>query len=216
MTDERPVILLTGFGPFPGMPANLTGQLVPPWAARAAERWPDWTVVSEIFATEWDAAPQKLTELYAALRPQVALHFGVAERASGFEIETMAVNCCAPSLDAAGLLPSSSLVDAGGCGTLSTRLPADTIVARLATLRIPVGLSTDAGQYLCNSVFYRALGLAADSPMLCGFIHIPARLSDPSQHTEGIRRFDWETALEGGLAIVATCVEASESTAATS
>lgn len=205
----RPIILLTGFGPFPNTPVNLTSRLVPELAQRAARRFRGHEVIAEIFPTEWAKAPQRLAHLYAAHPPKVALHFGVSERAVGFAIETTAYNRCAATADAAGALPSAPQIDAAGGDTLPTRLPADEIVARLTRLRIPAVLSPDAGSYLCNTVFYRTLHHAAALPRtaVAGFIHIPPTLSDTADDGLGATRaFDWNVALLGSLEILRVCL----------
>lgn len=209
MAHAKPTILLTGFGPFPSVPDNLTARLVPLLAERVARRWPAYTIVSEVFPTEWSAAPRRLTELYAAFRPRLSLHFGVSQRAHGFAIETTAVNACAPVADAAGCLPLAEVLDETCEPAATTGLPTDAIIARLEALRIPVSRSADAGQYLCNAVFWQSLRHAATEPpgaMMAGFVHIPPCLAE-TEPSDGQRAFDLATALEGGVEIVAVCLE---------
>ena len=209
MATRRSIILLTGFGPFPGTPENLSARLVPELAQRAARRFRGHEVVSEILPTEWTRAPQRLSELYTKLHPKLALHFGVSERASGFVIETLAVNRCASTADAAGCLPHSDLIDEAGLETASTRLPAERIVARLSALGLPASLSTDAGHYLCNTIFYRALQQAVSDPAkptIAGFVHIPTELAASASAENGVRPFDSEVALTGSLEIIRVCL----------
>lgn len=210
MTASRPTtILLTGFGPFPGTPDNLTSRLVPELAKRAARRFRGHDIVSEIFPTEWARAPQRLNDLYAHHEPKLALHFGVSERAAGFNIETMAVNRCISAPDAAGSLPSAVHIHAGAAECLATRLPAEAIVARLTSLNIPASLSSDAGSYLCNTVFYGALRHAAAGPhgAIAGFIHIPTKLVAAGDTLHATTRpFDWNVALLGSLEIIRVCL----------
>ena len=59
LTPARPIVLLTGFGPFPGVPENATAVLVPRLAKAARELFPTYDFVAEILPTEWTAAPQK-------------------------------------------------------------------------------------------------------------------------------------------------------------
>lgn len=206
---RRPAILLTGFGPFPGTPLNLTSRLVPEVALRAGRRFRGHDIVAEIFPTEWSRAPQHLAELYAAHAPKVALHFGVSERATGFAIETTAYNRCAATADASGALPSAPHIEPDGAEHLPTRLPADDIVARLHALNIPAALSPDAGRYLCNTVFYRTLHHAATLPRatVAGFIHIPPQLAGSARDdAQATRAFDWNVALLGSIEIIRVCL----------
>ncbi|MDO9384705.1 MAG: pyroglutamyl-peptidase I [Hyphomicrobiaceae bacterium] len=209
MPASRPTILLTGFGPFPGIPENLTSRLVPEVAQRAIRRFRGHAVVSEIFPTEWTRAPQRLDELYQQHSPKLVLHFGVSERATGFQIETTAFNRCLSLTDAAGCLPSALEIDPAGSASMSTRLPAEDIVARLRSLNLPASLSPDAGSYLCNSIFYRTLHHAAALPRaaVAGFVHIPAKLDDSAGvQADAARPFDWNAALLGSLEIIRVCL----------
>jgi pyroglutamyl-peptidase len=209
MTPARPVILLTGFGPFPGHPENLTSRLVPELATRAARRFRGHDVVADVFPTEWVRAPERLAELYAAHAPKVALHFGVSQTATGFTLETAAFNRCASMTDATGNLPSAPQIEHDGAGELATRLPVDDIVAHLQALHLPVTRSADAGSYLCNTVFYRSLQLAAVVPKgaVAGFVHIPVSLSEDSgSERRSTRPFNWTVALLGSLEIIRVCL----------
>ncbi len=209
MPTPRPTILLTGFGPFPGIPENLTSRLVPEVAQRAARRFRGHDVVNEIFPTEWTRAPQRLSDLYERHAPKLVLHFGVSERATGFQVETMAFNRCLSLADAAGCLPSALEIDPKGSANLATRLPAEDIVARLRSLNLPAALSPDAGGYLCNSIFYRTLHHAAALPRaaVAGFIHIPPQLTQASEaQANATRPFDWNVAVLGSLEIIRVCL----------
>jgi pyroglutamyl-peptidase len=209
MPAPRPVILLTGFGAFPGIPDNLSARFVPQLAERAARRYRAHHVVSDVLATEWTAAPRRLAELYARHAPKLALHFGVSSAATGFVIETIAINGCAPSPDAAGCLPPASLIEPHGAASVPTGLPAEAIVRDLSSHGIPATVSADAGQYLCNTVFYRALQHAAAAPgrtPITGFIHLPASFARSGTAPSGPPAFTLPVALAGAMRIIRVCL----------
>ena len=79
----RRTILLTGFGPFPGVAENATSKLVPALAAAAREAFAEHAFLSEILDTAWDSAPARVAALLAHHKPHLALHFGVAREAQG-------------------------------------------------------------------------------------------------------------------------------------
>jgi len=195
--DIRPAIVLTGFGPFPGVKHNPSADLAEALAGLAAKRFAKKTVVLRILPTEWAAAPKLLAALYAEHKPAVVLHFGVSQRASGYCIETLARNEQSPACDAAGQFPHQPFVTKDGPRKLDTSIPAKAVVRRLTRLNVPATVSTDAGTYLCNSILYQSLQLAgrAKGPVKVGFVHIPAAFAAP---------FDFETALTGGIEIVRT------------
>ncbi len=179
--DRRPVALLTGFGPFPGVAENVTGRLVAEVARQARLLFPGYRFETDVLPTEWQTAPQRLVALLQDLKPELALLFGVAKDARGFRIETEAANSCWASPDAAGLTPLAPVLVHGAVAAYSTTLPTDSIVRRLKSLGVPVSISNDAGGYLCNAALYHALHAieSAGHPCRAGFIHIPDDLSKP-------------------------------------
>lgn len=213
MRRDRSVILLTGFGPFPGAPRNASSDLIAHLARLAGARLPGYAVHAETLPTEWRAGPARLAELLAEHDPVIALHFGVSHRARGFVVETRARNTRQDICDACGAPPDARVVADDGPDEISATLPIGLIVGRLRRKRLPVQVSRDAGGYLCNAVLYHSLaearsrGARGVGPRR-GFIHIPDSLS--KFRGGGARRssvclLDWESATRGGLEIMAAC-----------
>ena len=124
-------MLITGFGPFPGVPVNATMQLVPELAAAGTRAFAGVRIATAILATEWAAAPRTLDGLLAEVKPDLVLHFGVSSRARGFEVESRAANACTQMPDAAGILPAGERLRADGAEHVKASLPVQHIVARL-------------------------------------------------------------------------------------
>ena len=211
MHPNRPTILLTGFGPFPSVPANATTVLVPRIAEAAQRTFGGVAFASEVLPTEWSAGPARAAELYRLHRPIIALHFGVSSRATGFEIEARARNRCTLAQDAAGLLPPLDRLSPLGPETLAASIPALHIVERLRRRGLPAALSRDAGGYLCNALLYRSLELGRGQPDAprTGFIHLPASLVSERQPWRGPARacrLGWDDVVAGSLEIIATCL----------
>ena len=211
MTSQRPTVLLTGFGAFPGVAANATETLVPQLAAAARARFPDYDIVDAVLPVDWNRAPELLQSLIEANAPRLALHFGVSKGAEDFRIERIARNVREPRHDACGALPKEVAVVRSGADTLSATLPIDRIVEGLKNIGIPCCTSDDAGAYLCNALLYHSLAAAGTQamPHIAGFVHIPAALAagvcDPAETAEC--RLTWPTAVAGGLEIIAACLE---------
>lgn len=208
---RRDTILLTGFGPFPGVSENASQRFVPKLGHLAARRFSAHRVVSRILPTEWERAPARLEALYERERPKLVLHFGISAEANAYVIETLAHNTRRAAEDATGALPRDSAVMHGGPETLAARLPVADIAQRLHALRIPAVTSDDAGSYLCNAVLYRSLICAEQisEPEAVGFFHIPQVIPPAllkSRADPNAMRFDWGTALIGGLEIIRTCL----------
>lgn len=208
---RRDTILLTGFGPFPGVVENASERFVPKLAHLAARRFSAHRVVARILPTEWERAPSRLQTLYERERPKLVLHFGVSERALGYIIETVARNARKDAEDAAGARPRDEVVVRGGPESIQARVPAVDIRERLTAIKVPAVTSEDAGEYLCNAILYKSLIFAEqiEQPDAVGFMHIP-RIIEPallkSQTNPLEMRFDWGTALLGGLEIIRTCL----------
>ena len=207
---SRGTLLITGFGPFPGMPENESARLVPKLANLAARRFSAHRVISRVLPTEWERAPQKLAALYTREKPKVVLHFGVSDRAHEFVIETVARNKQSLTPDALGAVPPSTRILNGGPKTVASTIPSDEIVKRLRALGVKAKLSDDAGAFLCNAVLYRSLLMAEtlDAGVLAGFVHIPHVIAAPQLKPRAAKAdiFDWDIALTGGLEIIRTCL----------
>jgi pyroglutamyl-peptidase len=209
MHPHRPVILLTGFGPFPTVAANATSVLVPRIAEAARVVLPGIAVEHAILPTEWRSGLDAFAELVARVRPYLALHFGVSSRATGFEIEVRGRNYCSSSADAAGRMPVSSCLSPVGPAVLASTLPVGHIVARLRQRGLPAKVSRDAGGYLCNALLYRSLEIARtlDATPRVGFVHLPSSLVHKSlRRPDAGCRLDWSDVVDGGVEIIAAAL----------
>jgi pyroglutamyl-peptidase len=215
MHSRRPIVLITGFGPFPGQPRNASSLLAEAVAAEAQSLVPGYAFKAATLPTEWETGPRVLGALLVELEPVIALHFGVSSRATGFVVETRARNERSPTPDACGAAPADCQVDIYGPDALSASLPARLIVDRLRRRGLPAQLSRDAGAYLCNAVLYHSLADArrrsangAGAGLRRGFVHLPDRLlagPGTSARRAAPSRLDWEGAVAGGLEIVSVC-----------
>ena len=210
---SRPAtVLLTGFGPFPGIPVNASGLLVPRLARAARKRFPGVTINALVLPTEWLRGPARVRAAIARNAPDIAIHFGVSPQAHGFVIERRGVNACSSAADGAGRLPPLAVLDPDGPERLASTLPVARIVKQLTAAGLPAVASDDAGTYLCNAVLFQSLALAAGrkSGLLAGFIHIPASLAgagpDGRSPAHGCT-LTLDQALAGGLEILAACLD---------
>jgi pyroglutamyl-peptidase len=215
LASRRPTILLTGFGPFPGVDSNATGELIPKLAEAARARFPEHEVIGEVLPVEWSRGPQALEGLLSGACAVLALHFGVSPEAKGFQIELVARNLRGARPDASGELPSCETVIATGPAMLASTVPAERIVARLTRGGFPCCTSNDAGSYLCNALMYHSLTAARTlpTPFLSGFIHVPANLQATScvETERGTEcALTWTAAVAGSLEIIAACLEGEE------
>lgn len=179
-TDDRSVrstrtILVTGFGPFPGAPFNPTGPLVQRLARKRHPVLANVRIVPHVFTTSYECVDGELPALIARHRPDALLMFGLATRSRHVRIETLARNTLSAIPDASGCVAADFQIDAGAQGSRPICAPDGDLLQAARRGRIPARLSRDAGGYLCNYLYWRALEAAAsaEGPRLAAFIHVP-------------------------------------------
>nr|WP_274630672.1 hypothetical protein [Mesorhizobium shangrilense] len=167
---------MTGFEPFPGAPVNPTEWLV----SRLRETPPSVERMgafrAETLPVSYQAVGLRLSEIGRAFRPDIAIHFGLAQACKGFRLERFARNrFVASHADNLGFVPASGPICAGP-ETLASSLPLAAIHGSLEAAGLPVEWSDDAGGYLCNTVFTLSLARAVDDfhPTMSGFVHVPS------------------------------------------
>jgi len=165
-------VLVTGFGPFPGMPHNASATMV------AALSRPDADAGIALFTAvvpvAWSEARIAAREAIVNAQPHAILHFGVSKQAAGFEIESRAINMCGAKADHGGIVRAGQPLDRSGKPVLHATMPSSTLLSALRQGGFPAQLSRNAGRYLCNALFYWSLAGADGGGPLVGFIHIPA------------------------------------------
>ncbi len=190
----RPRVLITGFGPFPGVAENPSAWLAETFAARPAEF--DCELRARVLPTEWEAVAL-MPRLYETLQPHVMIHFGLSERATTFRIEKSAHNRVALRADARGALPATPTIRNPGPDRFDTTLPAASLAAHLRMRGLPAVTSRSAGRYLCNFLYYHSLDWArgrTETPLIL-FVHIPPQSGGASPFRE-------QTLLDGAREIL--------------
>lgn len=199
-------LLVTGFTPFPGAPVNPTAHLIrhfetnPPLAGRDVE------LRLSVLPVDYAEAIPALERAAAGFDPHVAVHFGLANGASGFRLERLARNAVVASRpDNAGIIPKASVIS-DQRGHVPSGLPLVRIADALTAHGHTVEWSDDAGGYLCNYLFYHSAaglcrGIAAP---VGGFVHVGAvdvpgaSVADPVM--------DFSNFVQGAETILEICV----------
>jgi pyroglutamyl-peptidase len=185
-------ILVTGFGPFPGAPVNPTGALVQHLVRFRRPALAAVRRVGHVFPTSYAILEKDFPALVRQHRPDVILMFGLASRTRHLRVETVARNILSASLpDVTGTRPARTRLAAGGGTVLRTGAPCVRLLQSARNSRVRAALSRDAGRYLCNALYWRALEAVAqrDGPRLAVFIHVPKvrRHSVPRARTRAPR-----------------------------
>lgn len=182
MTDRPLRILVTGFGPFPGAPRNLTQALVARLTRLRRPALADVAVIGHVFPVSYSAVDLQLPDLLAHHRPHALLMFGLAARTPHLRIETRARSTLTTRWpDRDGRYNTHGAIVAGAeamaFGPHTRRL------LRVAqTSGVEAKLSRNAGSYLCNYLCWRALeaARAGTGPRLAAFVHVPPVAPGPA------------------------------------
>lgn len=161
--------LVTGFEPFGGDTRNPSADLA---LALDGARVGRLRVNGRVLPVEYAAAGKLIVELLRELRPAVVICTGLATSADVIRIETVAVNEDDSSFpDNSGVIRECSPIVPGGPRILNSTLPIGKILGECSRKKIAVDVSSDAGRYVCNHVFYTLLNERLAIPS--GFIHLP-------------------------------------------
>ena len=181
-------VLLIGFGPFPGAPFNPSSVLVKSLARRRRPALADVIYTTHVFATTYAAVDRDLPKLFAQ-KPDVILMFGLAARRRQLCIETRARNAVSVLYpDASGHHPRRGVVVHCGPAALPTAAPFADLLGAAKARDFPSRLSRDAGRYLCNYAYWRALERARGGRPLIQFVHIPPIRFNPRPRARPRRR----------------------------
>jgi pyroglutamyl-peptidase len=166
-------VVIAAFGPFPGAPSNPSGRLATVLARRRRPALAGIEITTHIFATAYAAVDRDLSELLAR-KPDVLLIFGLAGRRRHVCIETRARNARSVLFpDASGWRPKRAVIEPAQ-RALTGNAPFPRLVnALLRRVALPARLSRDAGAYLCNYAYWRALQAVRGGRPLVQFVHIP-------------------------------------------
>jgi pyroglutamyl-peptidase len=171
-SGRRPVILVTGFGAFPGAPSNPTQAIVSRLRKHAVRRLARlgvdlWLAVLPV---TFAGTAADLPRLLAELAPDIVLHLGLAGRRKTITVETRGLNrLTILRQDAAGRVAPRIEVRRGGAFQLPARVPVMRIISAIGEGGSAARPSISAGDYVCNHALYVSLA----EGFRAGFIHVP-------------------------------------------
>jgi len=166
-------VVIAGFGPFPGAPSNPTGRLATALARRRRPALADIEITSHVFTTAYAAVDRDLAKLLAR-NPDVLLIFGLAGRRRHICIETRAHNARSVLFpDVSGCRPERATIEDGQIRSRTGNAPFHQLLNVARRNKVPARLSRDAGAYLCNYAYWRALQHVRGKHPLVQFVHIP-------------------------------------------
>jgi pyroglutamyl-peptidase len=204
-------ILATGFSVFPMAELERNG-----WRPEGAR------LITRTLPVRFDLWERSYRPLLTEFEPDAAVAFGLSAKAQGMTLESTARNRVAVDRpDFTGACSAADCICASGPAVRPTRLPLREISASLRKADVPVARSDDAGDYLCNLLFYRLMESAEDGgPTVAGFIHVPyldtqaRRLIASGAIADGVYTLSEEQLLRGVQIAIQTCAHALSAKAA--
>lgn len=132
------------------------------------------------FAKAWPM----LKETIEATHPDIVIATGLKHTARGVMLERCATNLMdAAKPDVDNAIPRREPIDPDGPAAYWTRLPLRSILNDFTDDSIPATLSSDAGTFVCNSLFYNLLNwTATQERVLGGFVSFPLVGPAHSEH----------------------------------
>lgn len=164
-------VLLTGFEPFAGASLNPSEQIVKTLSATGIAQVDLHTAILPVVFTE---SSELLKHLIKQHQPDVVICLGQAEGRREISFERVAINLDDARLaDNAGRTITDQAVVEGGHPAHFTTLPVKEMVAAVRAAGIAAGLSTTAGTFVCNHIFYSLQHALLGQHKRSGFIHVP-------------------------------------------
>lgn len=191
---RKPLVLVSGFGPFEKVELNPSGEIA---RALAAHPPAGLRVVARVLPASFSRAPERWDELLERARaPALCLALGVAKR-PGFRLERYASPALkdVPRVDVDG---GSAREFSRRGPRLETSLPLGPLLADLkARGAEPVRISRTAGGYVCERVYHHLLVRAAERQVPALFVHVPPLRFTPLARQVRIVRWVLELLLGG-------------------
>ena len=178
------VILLTGFEPFGGDKVNSSWEAI---KNLDGQTFRSHTIKSRLLPVTYQGSTEELKRLINRFSPRVVICFGLSGRRF-VSIETIARNQDKTTFpDNDGVVRNGVAIVPGGPAEKPPRLPVRDIYQALKESGIPVDMSSNAGGYVCNHVFYTLMSRPLDDSVPRGFIHLPS-LNDSTFSPQNLER----------------------------
>lgn len=198
-------ILVTGFDPFGGEsinPAYEAVKLLPDNIGGAV-------IAKQLIPTSFSRSGKVIGEAIERVRPDAVVCIGQAGGRAAITPERVAVNLMdSTSPDNDGYIPTDIPVCADGENAYFSTLPVKEMVCAIRESSVNAALSLSAGTFVCNSLMYRVLYLAATryKGMRGGFIHVPyltEQTAGKRPGTPGMEMCDIVKGLTAAVSVVA-------------
>ena len=201
MTEK---ILITGFNAFGGETINPAEKAI----LRLPEQILGRQIFKQILPTEQVQSLQVLEAAMQRVQPDWVICVGQAGGRFGITPELVAINYDDFRIpDNAGAQPVDQPISPDGQPAYFSTLPIKAIVQKLQENDLPASISTTAGTFVCNHVFYGLMNLIEKQfpQTRGGFVHIPFTTSQVA-HKPGQPSLSLDDITRGLTLLIETCL----------
>ena len=169
-------VLVTGFEPFNNASSNPSHAVV-----KRLNELGISDLYFEVLPVEFGESARRLIRRIDEVKPDVVIALGQAEGRTQVTPERVAINVDdARIADNAGQMPIDQPISKDGYNAYFSTLPIKEIVAEINAANIPAAVSSSAGTFVCNHLFYQLQWHCLNKGIKSGFIHLP--LMDSQAH----------------------------------
>ena len=166
-------ILVTGFGPFHNHDVNASWVAVQELQRLGVKHngRPIPLEAREI-PVVYDVVSKEIPKLHEEIKPRMCVHVGVSPY-NEVKLERVARNQAYIIADVCKRVPSGFTCVPGGREAIFTGLNLDKVCQKVSErqINVKIGVSEDAGRYLCDFIYYTSLHTSRQAPVL--FVHVP-------------------------------------------
>lgn len=178
-------LLLTGFEPFGGYAENSSWEVAKAVASCGVL---GVEVIAEQLPVSFHRVEAMLRTFVERHRPDVIIMLGQSALTDRVKLERVALNLMDSAMgDNDGYKPSEEPIYSGENNALFTTLPIKRLHAAIVDEGIPAKISTSAGVYVCNRLYYEALRMCRCGTMQALFIHLPLYEEQTTTNSEARR-----------------------------
>ncbi|XP_013192444.2 pyroglutamyl-peptidase 1 [Amyelois transitella] len=171
----KPIVLVTGFGPFANHPVNASWEAVKLMNKEEIERKHKIEFVPLEIPVTYENVDEFVPALWDTHEPKLMIHVGVSSNAKELTLEMQAHKKGYQRMDYLDRCPPNHVCPADGAIRMQTRLDIERICKEFndgnpLEERSSAVVSKDAGRYLCEYIYYRSLSIDNTRTI---FVHVP-------------------------------------------
>ncbi|XP_026755827.2 pyroglutamyl-peptidase 1 [Galleria mellonella] len=171
----KPIVLVTGFGPFLNHPVNASWEAVKLMNKEEIEKKHNVELVQIEIPVTYENVDEFVPAIWETHEPKLMIHVGVSRLAQQLTLEMQAHKKGYQRLDYFDKLPPNQMCSAEGAMRLHTKLNVEKICKQFNDGNPPEEKTTavaskDAGRYICEYTYYTSL--SADNTRTL-FVHVP-------------------------------------------